>query len=131
MLRGMATWQEKNGVITFKWGSDWDQAAPNQRLGLVRSFADSDACLTGSAREINFYRLGKLVANASPTSGIRLVDNTPASSKPTGKAPLKASNGGAESIQNRMERCNHEATDKRLHGDDRRQYMASCLRQSQ
>jgi len=73
MLREMATWQEKDGVITFKWGSDWDHAAPHERLGLVRSFADSDACLMGRAREINFYRVGKLVAKASPTSGIRLI----------------------------------------------------------
>ena len=73
MLREMAVWQEKGGVITFKWGADWDHAAPHERLGLVRSFADSDACLTGRAREINFYRFGKLVAQASPTSGIRLV----------------------------------------------------------
>ena len=74
MLRDMATWHEKDGKITFKWGSDWDHAAPHERLGLIRSFADSDACLSGSAREINFYRTGKLVGKASPTSGIRLID---------------------------------------------------------
>lgn len=73
MLHEMAVWQEKGGVVTFKWGSDWDHAAPHERLGLVRAFADSDACLMGRAREINFYRFGKLVAQASPTSGIRLV----------------------------------------------------------
>ena len=74
MLHEMATWYEKDGKITFKWGSDWDHAAPNQRLNLIRTFADSDACLSGSAREVNFYRMGKLVGKASPTSGIRLVD---------------------------------------------------------
>lgn len=74
MLRDMATWYEKDGKITFKWGSDWDQAAPHERLGLIRSFADSDACLTGRPREINFYRKGKLVGKASPSSGIRLVE---------------------------------------------------------
>ena len=74
MLREMAVWSEKGGDVTFKWGSDWDHAAPHERLALVQAFANSDACLTGRAREINFYRLGKLVAQASPTSGIRLVE---------------------------------------------------------
>jgi hypothetical protein len=74
MLRDMATWYEKDGKITFKWGADWDQAAPHERLGLITTFADSDACLSGRAREINFYRVGKLVGKASPTSGIRVID---------------------------------------------------------
>lgn len=74
MLHDMATWYEKDDKLTFKWASDWDQAAPHERLGLVRAFADSDACLTGRAREISFFRMGKLVAKASPTSGIRPVD---------------------------------------------------------
>ena len=73
MLREMGTWYEKGGVITFKWGSDWDQAAPHERNGLIRAFADSEACLSGRAKEINYYRNGKLVGKASPTSGIRLV----------------------------------------------------------
>ena len=74
MLREMASWSEKEDRITFRWGSDWDQTASHQRLGLVRAFADSDACLTGRAREVNFYRMGKLVGKASPTTGIRLVE---------------------------------------------------------
>ncbi|GJL73279.1 MAG: hypothetical protein NMNS01_24780 [Nitrosomonas sp.] len=74
MLREMATWKEKNDVITFKWGPDWDETAPHDRIELVKTFSNSDACLTGRAREINFYRIGRLVAEASPTSGIRLVD---------------------------------------------------------
>lgn len=74
MLHEMATWYEKDGRLTFKWGSDWDQAAPHERLGLIRTFADSDACLTGSPREINFFRMGKLVGKASPKTGIQLVD---------------------------------------------------------
>jgi len=73
LLREIAAWQEKAGVSTFQLGSVWDEAAPHERLGLVRSFADSDACLMGRAREISFYRVGKLVAKALPTSGIRLI----------------------------------------------------------
>jgi len=56
---------------------------PNDRLavvvgampiGLIKTFADSDACLNGSAREIKYYRKGKLVGKASPTTGIKLLD---------------------------------------------------------
>lgn len=72
ILKGMATWYEKDGRITFKWGNDWDDTTPENRLGLIRAFADSDACLTGKAREIKYYRKGKLVGTASPTWGIKL-----------------------------------------------------------
>jgi hypothetical protein len=74
MLKNMATWYEKDNEVAFKWGNDWDHATPDQRLGLIRTFADSDACLTGKAREIKFYRKGKLVGKASPTWGIKLLD---------------------------------------------------------
>ena len=73
LLHDVATWYEKGNVITFKWGADWDDYAPHERLDMVTVFADSDACLTGRAREINFYRHGKPVAKASPASGIRLL----------------------------------------------------------
>ncbi|KFO68270.1 hypothetical protein ER57_05195 [Smithella sp. SCADC] len=74
MMKDMGSWQVKGGKINFVWGSDWDQANSHQRLGLIRTFADSDACLTGSAREIKFYRNGKLVGEASPTKGIKLFE---------------------------------------------------------
>jgi hypothetical protein len=72
MLKGMATWYEKDGRIIFKWGDDWDHATSEERLGLIRAFANTDACLMGKAREIKFYRKGKLVGEASPTRGIEL-----------------------------------------------------------
>jgi len=72
MLKDMATWYERDGRITFKWGNDWDHATPEERLGLIRAFADTDTCLAGKAREIKFYRKGKLVGEASPTWGIKL-----------------------------------------------------------
>ena len=71
MLKDMATWHEKNGRIAFIWGSDWDHASSQQRLSLIKTFADSDACLTSRAKEIKYYRKGKLVGEASPTSGIQ------------------------------------------------------------
>jgi hypothetical protein len=63
---------KKDDKITFNWGRDWEHATRQQRLGLIRIFADSDACLTGKAREIKYYRSGKLVGVASPTWGIKL-----------------------------------------------------------
>jgi len=75
MVREMGSWSEANDSIVFNWGSDWDQASSSQRLGLIRTFADSDACLTGKAREIKYYRNGKLVGKASPVFGIELLDN--------------------------------------------------------
>lgn len=74
MLREMASWSEKNGKVRFEWSSDWDSADRAQRRGLITTFADSDACLTGRAREIEFYRNGKLVGRASPTNGISLTN---------------------------------------------------------
>jgi hypothetical protein len=74
MLQSMGTWNEKSGVTTFKWGAAWDDFAPHERKGMITAFADSDACLTGRPREINFYRKGKLVGKASPSSGIRVLD---------------------------------------------------------
>ncbi len=74
MYREMGTWYEKAGVVTFKWAADWDEATPKERLGLISGFANTDACLTGKARPIEFYRKGKLVGKASPTWGIKLVE---------------------------------------------------------
>ena len=72
-LRDLATWYENDGNITFKWGTVWDEATPDERFKLISAAADADACLTGRAREIKFYRSGTLVGIASPTTGIRLI----------------------------------------------------------
>ena len=71
-LKDMGTWYEKDGRISFKWGNDWDDLTPDERLNLITVFADSDACLSGKAREIKYYRKGKLVGEASPMWGIKL-----------------------------------------------------------
>lgn len=71
MVKQMGTKKVTGNKVTFKWGKDWNSADSNQRYGLVRSVADSDACLTGYAREIKFYSpKGKLVGVASPETGI-------------------------------------------------------------
>ena len=73
MLSEMGSWYEIDGMVEFSWGSDWDMMNSQQRLQMITTFADSDACLTGTARKIKFYRQGKLVGEASPTSGIKLL----------------------------------------------------------
>lgn len=66
-------WSERDGSVRLEWGSEWDGTASGQRLGLLRAFAEGDACLAGRPREISFYRHGKLVGRAS-TAGIQLLD---------------------------------------------------------
>jgi hypothetical protein len=66
-------WSERDGAVLLDWGRAWDGTAASQRLGLLKAFAEGDVCLTGRAREISFYRHGKLVGRASP-SGIQLIE---------------------------------------------------------
>lgn len=74
LLAEMATWETVDNVVVFAWGSDWDVSQPSDRLNLLTRFADSDACLTGRSRQISFYKSGNLIGEASPTTGVRLVD---------------------------------------------------------
>ena len=73
-LRGLAQISEKSGRITYNWGPVWDNMTNERRLRFVRAAADTDACLTGAARDIRFYSNGRLVGVADPTHGIRLID---------------------------------------------------------
>lgn len=72
-----AVWSEQAGSVRFDWGREWDGAAPRQRVALLQAFADGDACLSGRAREVAFYRKGKLVGRASPITGLQLLDDSP------------------------------------------------------
>lgn len=65
------SWVDTKNIVNFSWGSDWDYYNADQRLKMMRAFADSDACLSGKARNIKFYRIDVLVGEAS-SSGIRL-----------------------------------------------------------
>ncbi len=70
----MGSWSMKQGIVVYRWGSDWDQIPRDKRLKLIEGFANCDACITGGAREIVFFRKGKRVGEASPSTGIRLID---------------------------------------------------------
>ncbi len=59
--------------LTVHWTYAIEKQPEAKRLQMVTTYADMDACLGGAAREIMFYRKGKLIGIASPTSGVRLV----------------------------------------------------------
>lgn len=74
MMRDLATWRTEGDHIAVYWTYAIENNPRTKQLQMVRTYADTDACLTGGAREIHFYRKKKLIGIASPTSGIRLVD---------------------------------------------------------
>lgn len=82
-----AQWSEQDGRVTLEWGWEWDGAARPQRLELLRAFASGDGCLTGQAREIKFYRKGRLVGVASPTAGVQLVGDSTTAQASTRSLP--------------------------------------------
>lgn len=73
-LRQLGSWKNVGSVVEFKWGPAFDDLTPSERLKMLEAFANTDACIYGKARAIDFYRKGKLVGRASPTFGIKLVD---------------------------------------------------------
>lgn len=74
MINEMGQISESGGKVSVRWGSDFNYWNEDQKLKMARTAADADACLTGKARDIRFYSPGgKLIAVASPNSGIMLV----------------------------------------------------------
>lgn len=60
--------------LAVHWTFAIEKQPESKRLQMITTYADMDACLGGAAREIMFYRKGKLMGIASPTSGLRLVN---------------------------------------------------------
>ena len=59
--------------LTVHWTYAIEKQPEAKRLQMVTTYANMDACLGGAAREIMFYRKGKLMGIAPPTTGVRLV----------------------------------------------------------
>lgn len=59
--------------LAVHWTFAIEKQPESKRLQMITTYADMDACLGRAAREIMFYRKGKLMGIASPASGIRLV----------------------------------------------------------
>lgn len=71
----MARESEDAGIWRVQWKNDFHAWGPDQQLQMARAYADVDACIFGSAREIRFYSPGgKFNAIASPKTGIRLMN---------------------------------------------------------
>lgn len=71
----MARESENNGIWRVQWKDDFHSWGTDRQLQVARAYADVDACIFGSARELRFYSPGgRLNAVASPTSGVRLMN---------------------------------------------------------
>lgn len=72
-IREFASWRIEGDHLAVHWTYAIDKQPEAKRLNMITTYADMDACLGGAAREIMFYRKGRLIGIASPTSGVRLV----------------------------------------------------------
>ena len=72
-LREFAKSHIEGDHLAVHWVYGIEKQPEAKRLQMVTTYADMDACLSGAAREIMFYRKGKIMGIASPTSGVRLV----------------------------------------------------------
>lgn len=59
--------------LAVHWVYAIEKQPEAKRLQMVTTYANMDACLGGAAREIMFYRKGKLMGIASPNTGVRLL----------------------------------------------------------
>lgn len=73
-IRKLAGWHMEGDHLTVHWTYPIEKQPEAKRLQMITTYADMDACLGGSAREIMFYRKGKLMGIASPSSGVRLIN---------------------------------------------------------
>lgn len=73
-IREFAKWNVEGDHLAVYWTFNIEKKPALERLKMVRTYANMDACLSGGAREIHFYRKNKLMGIASPTSGIKLVN---------------------------------------------------------
>lgn len=72
-IRKLASWHMEGDHLTVHWTYAIEKQPEAKRLQMITTYADMDACLGGAAREIMFYRKGKLMGIASPISGLRLI----------------------------------------------------------
>lgn len=72
-IREFAKWQFEGDHLKVNWTYAIEKLPEAKRLQMITTYSNMDACLGGAAREIMFYRKGKLMGIASPASGIRLI----------------------------------------------------------
>ena len=72
-LSEFAKWHIEDDHLAVHWVYAIEKKPEAKRLQMVTAYADMDACLGGAAREIMFYRKGKLMGIASPITGVRII----------------------------------------------------------
>lgn len=72
-IRKLAGWHMEGDHLTVHWTYAIEKQSEAKRLQMITTYADMDACLGGFAREIMFYRKGKIMGIASERMGIRLI----------------------------------------------------------
>jgi hypothetical protein len=73
MMHEFATWRIEGDHLAVRWQYKIEKQSTSKQLEMITTYANMDACLSGAAREIHFYRKEKLLGIASPTTGIRLI----------------------------------------------------------
>lgn len=75
LVQGLAKTSQDSGFIRVQWGNGFHAWGRDQQLQMAQTFANADACLSGSAREIRFYSpAGQFNAVATSSAGVRLID---------------------------------------------------------
>lgn len=72
-VTAMANVSERNGEVYYAWTDNWHALTQPQKEGMMLAVANADACLTGKARPIFIYYKSELVAQASPTFGVKVL----------------------------------------------------------
>ena len=64
---------EEDGWVVVTFGQDYFHWSEGQKEGMVTTYANADACVTGQARNLEFRSpSGKLVARADRVRGIQM-----------------------------------------------------------
>jgi hypothetical protein len=74
MIREFGQQRIEGDHLVVHWTYKIEKQPEAERLRMVAAYANMDACPAGGAREIHFYRAGKIMGIASPTSGIKLIE---------------------------------------------------------
>jgi len=73
MVMSFSNISEKNDAVYCSWIDRWHSLTIPQKDGMIHALANADACLTGRARKVFIHYNGELVAEASPTFGIKVI----------------------------------------------------------
>jgi len=72
-LAQLASWKESKNTVEVTWTDFVVKQGQEQQRKLIEVFANTDACITGRARQINFFGGGRLLGVASASTGISVI----------------------------------------------------------